>query len=89
MKIAYTFDTADYAEVFEVMGDTNTKVARITVYDETEGESATVEVSPKDLRAMSVALSTVANRLDPSEPSPVIQLGRTFQAGYPTGTTGF
>jgi len=82
------FDTADYAEALEVRGDTDTRTACITVHE--EDEHAAAEVEPSDLRALSVALLEVADRLDPPKPSLAIQADRLIRAGIqPCGTTDF
>ena len=77
MKIGYLFSTADYADALGVWGDTDTKVARITVNE--DGEDCGAEVSPRDLRTLSVALLELADRLDPPEPSLAVQLDETLR----------
>lgn len=88
MRIRYAFDTSDYADAYKVVGDTDTKLALIIVSE--DGGFSAVELEPLELRALSVALLEVADRLDPPQPSLATQLNEALRTGLPPiGTTGF
>jgi hypothetical protein len=81
VKIIRTFDALGHIDALEVWGDTETKRAFVTVYE--DDESCAAEISPLDLRALSVALLEVADRLDPPQPSLATLADRMFQSGFP------